>query len=113
MNHRSLALAAFLAINLAPVIAFSQNSSFLTEVRVMVHDYDGLREGYYENEPELKTQSHTVEGIGTATSTAQLGFGYNKVSASFDAFNPDNPAGRMMAGARTTWKDEVIIDSPS
>ena len=63
-------------------------------------------------DPELKTISHNVDGIGNATSTGQLGFGYNKVSATFDAYNFDNPAGRMMADARTFWKDEVLIDSP-
>ncbi len=99
------------AICLLPLTVSAQ-VSFITEVRVLVHDYDGLRENYFQNEPDLKVLTHSVENIATATSSAQLGFGYNKVSASFDAFNFDNPAGRMMANARTFWNDEVLIESP-
>jgi hypothetical protein len=88
------------------------NATFFTSIRVMVHDIDGLREEYYENDPNLRTLTHHIEGSGTATATGQLGFGYNKVSASFDAYNFSNPTGMMMANGRTFWKDEVVIDSP-
>ncbi|MCW5943737.1 MAG: PEP-CTERM sorting domain-containing protein [Fimbriimonadaceae bacterium] len=109
MNRRLLPLGAALAClaGFAPM-ARAQGAELRTEVRVMV---DGdLRSRYELNNQDLIVQDITVPGRAGALASGQIGFGVNKVFAHFDADNPSNPAGIVMADARTQWIDEVTID---